>query len=379
MVKIFTRIPVICLCLLGGLVHAQSFTLPRPDHIIVLIEENQPNAFILGNSAAPYINQLAQDSIAAVFTRAYAIEHPSQPDYFDLFAGSNQGVLDDNVPVNYPFTTPNLARQLLDAGLSFTTYSQNLPSVGYDGASSNGYVRKHNQVANWVGNGTNQVPATTNQPFTAFPVINFDSLPTISYVVPVEDSDMHNGFGNPTIKAGDKWMSNNLTNLINWVKTHNALFIYTFDEDDGFAGNNIPTVFYGPMVKGGSYSDRITLYSLLKMMEDMYGLPYAGNAATAAAVPNVWRSTHTGIGTIDAEGIQIYPNPASNMLHINSSHDLTGAQLTITDLTGRTLGQYDMKGKELDLNVAPYDNGIYIYQLSQGAEVLRSARFSIMH
>ena len=70
--------------------------------------------------------------------RAHAIEHPSQPNYLDLYAGGNQGVTDDNVPAGTVqgtcstigtgvFTTANLGKQLLGKSLSWATYSEDLP------------------------------------------------------------------------------------------------------------------------------------------------------------------------------------------------------------------------------------------------------------
>ena len=63
---------------------------PRPDHVVIVIEENHSYGEIIGSSFAPYINSLA--TRGALFTQSYAITHPSQPNYLDLFSGSNQGV-----------------------------------------------------------------------------------------------------------------------------------------------------------------------------------------------------------------------------------------------------------------------------------------------
>ena len=67
---------------------------PTPAHVVVVVEENHSYDEVIGNSGAPYINSLATQG--ALFTNSYAIEHPSQPNYLDLFSGSNQGVTDDN-------------------------------------------------------------------------------------------------------------------------------------------------------------------------------------------------------------------------------------------------------------------------------------------
>src|ERR1043166_2724043 len=137
-------------------IKAQSST-PTPDHVVLVILENHHYNQIIGSASAPYINSLANDSFSALFTHSFAIEHPSQPNYIDLFSGGNQGVTNDFVPANIPFSTPNLARQLLDAGKTFVTYSEDLPSQGYNGGSSGAYARKHNPVANWMGTGKNPV------------------------------------------------------------------------------------------------------------------------------------------------------------------------------------------------------------------------------
>src|SRR5262249_349591 len=63
--------------------------LPRPDHVVVVIEENHSLSEIIGPADAPYINSLAQQG--ALMTASTGVEHTSQPNYLDLFSGSNQG------------------------------------------------------------------------------------------------------------------------------------------------------------------------------------------------------------------------------------------------------------------------------------------------
>lgn len=89
--------------------------LPKPDHIVIAIEENHGYSQIIGSSSAPYINALSKDAYSANFTKSYAITHPSQPNYLDFYSGSNQGVTNDNNPPNDPFITPNLGRQLINS------------------------------------------------------------------------------------------------------------------------------------------------------------------------------------------------------------------------------------------------------------------------
>lgn len=272
----------LCVVLIGGwhifTVRAQT-TLPKPDHVVIVMEENHAYSQIIGSSGAPYINSLAQQG--AVFTDSHGVTHPSQPNYLALFSGSTQGVQSDSCPQT--FSGDNLASQLTTAGYTFAGYSQSMPSAGYTGCDypfffSNQYERKHNP---WV-NFTN-VPASANQPFTSFPS-DYSTLPTVSFVVPDEQNDMHSA----SVQQGDSWLQNNIGGYAQWAQTHNSLLIVTWDEDDNTATNQIPTIFVGPMVKSGQYGETINHYNVLRTLEDMYGLPYLGNSANATTISDVW-------------------------------------------------------------------------------------------
>jgi len=60
--------------------------IPRPDHVVIVIEENHAYTQVIGVAAAPYINSLAAGG--ALMTASYAITHPSQPNYIAFFSGS---------------------------------------------------------------------------------------------------------------------------------------------------------------------------------------------------------------------------------------------------------------------------------------------------
>ena len=96
---------------------------------------------------------------------------------------------------------------------------------------------------------------------------------------------MHSG----SIEMGDTWLQNNLDDYIEWCKTNNSLFICTFDEDDSSANNRIPTFFTGEGVKAGEYSEPINHFSVLRTIEEMYNLPYSGNADTATTILGCWK------------------------------------------------------------------------------------------
>ncbi len=262
-----------------GPVVPDTGTVPRPDHVVIVVEENHSFDDVIGSSAAPYFASLVAQG--ALFTQSFALTHPSQPNYLALFSGSTQGVTDDSCPQT--FNADNLGHQLLAAKLGFTGYSEDLPSVGSTDCFPGEYDRDHNP---WVD--FTDLPASTNQPFSAFPT-NYAALPTVSFVMPDLDHDMHNG----TVAQADSWLKTQLDGYVRWARTHNSLLIVTGDEDDGSADNRIATIFVGAQVKPGRYGDRIDHYSVLRTIEKAYGLPLLGSAADARPITEVWTNSHS--------------------------------------------------------------------------------------
>ena len=309
--------------------------LPHPDHVVVVILENKSFGQIIGNPAALNINALAAEGAGivnspsdpgALISGSHALRHPSQPNYLELFSGNHQGVLQDGRPgtsseplsAPLPFNTPNLAAALLASGFSFATYSEDLPSVGFDGDSystdpaKTQYQRKHNPVANWQAAdapANHHVPFSCNQPFTAFPTnaAGYAALPTVSFVVPNQQNDMHDG----SIPQGDVWLKTRiLDGYYQWAKTHNSLLIVTFDEDaTNTLTNQIATIFAGALVKPGNYPETninppdarppdglitptgtaMNHYNVLRTIEEMFGLAPLGGSANTPALTDIFR------------------------------------------------------------------------------------------
>lgn len=252
----------------------------RPDHVLIVVLENKRYDAVIGHREAPWVNELAAGG--ANLTTFYAETHPSQPNYLAMFSGSTQGVKDNKCPHDLG-ARPNLGRQLIDAGYSFTGYSEDLPSAGWRGCSHGGhegYVRRH---VPWVN--FSNVPASAHQPYTAFPS-DFRKLPTVAFVIPNLCHDMHD-----CSKAdADAWLRKQFTPYVAWAKTHNSLFVLTFDEDNQTDGNHIPTVVAGAGIKPSRYAARADHYGLLRTLQDMYGLRPTGLSGGAAPVRGVWMS-----------------------------------------------------------------------------------------
>src|SRR5262249_29894270 len=205
--------------------------------ILIVVEENKDYEQIIGNKRAPYINKLATEGTSVV--HMFAEEHPSEGNYFWWFSGSNQGVgFDDKVPTG-KFSTSSLGEQLIKKGLSFKGYSESLPAIGSEGDVSPAgchypcvYGRK---AVPWISfstrpNGTT-VETSSNLRFADFPY-DYTKLPTVAFVVPDMENDMHNGAVKDSVPVGDSWLLRNIDPYYQWAKTHNSLLIVTFDEND---------------------------------------------------------------------------------------------------------------------------------------------------
>jgi hypothetical protein len=272
--------------------------IPVYKHIIIVMEENHAFHQIIGSPNAPYINELAKNGV--LFTDSHGVGHPSQPNYLALFSGSMQGVNSDGCLVGRQFKTPNLGAALIAKKLTFTGFAQTMPKEGFLGCTKgfhgitagNLYARKHTPWVNWIGTGENSIPVSASQPMTAFPK-SFDKLPTVAFVIPDMDHDMHNiGLAGDAaaIRRGDKWLKNNLKDYAEWAKANNSLLIITYDEDDydNANGNKILTIFYGDKLKKGEYNEHITHYVILHTIEVMYGLP-SDDKVSAAPITDVWK------------------------------------------------------------------------------------------
>jgi acid phosphatase len=239
-------------------------------HVVVVMMENHSYADIIGSSSAPYINSLA--SHGADLTSMFSITHPSQPNYVALFSGDTHGVTSDVCP--QLLTGANLGSELRSAGLTFAGYSEDLPNTGNQTCAAGPYARKHVPWTDFPN-----LPGTVSQPFSDFPT-DFAKLPALSFVVPNLDHDMHDG----TVAQGDTWLRANLQGYVAWAATHDSQLVITWDEDDHSQNNQIPTVIVGAGVAAQRVGTHVTLYSLLRYLEDRFALPHLGKAATATPI-----------------------------------------------------------------------------------------------
>ena len=350
-------------------------TLPSPDHIVIYVLENKSYENIIGNTLyAPFINELANNG--ALFTKFYALTHPSQPNYLMMFSGSDQGITNNTFPTappwnkSLPFHTPNMGACLIAKGYSFKGYAQGLPYVGYVGAHSGYYDSKHAVYSYWQGEGLNALPLASNQPFSNFPT-DFSQLPTVSYVIPNSQNSMHDG----TILQGDNWLRNNLSAYITWAQTNNSLFILTFDEGNVGSDNRIATIITGQHVVNGQYHEKLNHYNLLRTIADIYGTCYTtGNDAIAAPIISCWDNSTTSINELKTslQNIQIYPNPFYFSTTLQTDIPFKNAILTVYNTYGKLVKEIkNISGNSVELFRDDLPNGLYFIKVIEDHKIIQ--------
>jgi phosphatidylinositol-3-phosphatase len=237
---------------------ASTIYAPGYDHIIVVVEENHAYEEILGNLQAGYINSLASNG--ALLTNYHAITHPSQPNYFALYAGSTFGVQDNNVHFE---SGPTIATILQGSGKTFTGFVES------------GSPQKHNPWESFPEG------FSVESDLRNFPT-NFHDLPRVSFIVPNLFDDMHDG----TIAQGDQWLRAHIDTYAQWAKDNNSLLIITWDEDDNGPTNHVPLILYGAQVNQGTFQDSYNHYDLLATILAASGLDAPNLARDAVGIGN---------------------------------------------------------------------------------------------
>ncbi len=279
--------------------------MPRYDHIVVIVDENKDLAAVVGRPYAPTLTRLAH---AYGYASHYdAVAHPSEPNYVALVGGDTFGIHDDGGLPRNSVDAPSLASQLSAARFSWKGYYQGLPQPGSLAMSGGKYAFKHSGFLNFA--------SVRSDPQRAAHIVGFDqwqrdlendALPKFSLVVPDLCDDMH-GEGinlgdcsvarwSALIKRGDdaiKRITDAIMATPTWKSSELCAVVIVFDEDDsgsreGGGGRVLAIVVTNHGPRGIVDPTPYTHYSLLRTIEDAFGLPHlahAGDATTRAMTP----------------------------------------------------------------------------------------------
>ena len=264
---------------------AVQLGIPASRHVVLVMEENQGYATVVGSSAWPNLNNLIANG--ALPTQYYANTHPSIGNYLMLTTGQ---VLTNDDSSTTVWNVDNIARRMLAAKLPFRVYAEGV-TQGYVGGNTGLYLVRHNPFALLSDVAGNK--AVANQviwPFSQFAIdLANGELPEFSYIVPNVNDDAHNG----TPQQADSWLQSNvvipLENQAAFQSGGDGLLIVDFDEaatsDTAYGGGHVSPVMWGPVVKHGYRQTSSTVYqhqSMLRTVMDALGLQNPPAAAATA-------------------------------------------------------------------------------------------------
>jgi hypothetical protein len=258
--------------------------IPAFRHIYVIVMENKEYGSIVGSKAAPYLNSLiARYGLATNF---YAETHPSEPNYIALTSGGLQGTSTDGT---YDLAVPNLFDQIEASGRTWHVYAQGYPgncfktfqaAVVADGPGAVGdYVRKHNPAISYTSISGNSARCASITHLAGFDPAAAD----FEMIIPNEINDMHSS----STTAGDTFLKAFMPQILDSAAFEGSVVFITWDEGDTNAkgGGHIATLVLSPgMTPGARYDGACTHYSMLRSIEQAWGLPYLGEAGTAAPI-----------------------------------------------------------------------------------------------
>jgi acid phosphatase len=260
---------------------------PAIQHVFIVVMENHGYNLVWNTVDTPYITQLGNAYARA--TNYHAVGHPSLPNYLEMYGGSNYGITTDCLPsTTCTSSAVNLADNLDAKGLTWKGYMETMPSPCYLNNSGN-YAPKHDPFVYFDDIRLNSTRCASHVlPYTALSsdLASAATTPNYAFITPNLCSDMHNC----TINTGDMWLMNNLPAILSSpaCTVDKCLLILTWDEDDGHESNHVLTIFAGSAAQTGGVTSAVAYnhYSLLRTVEDIFGLP-AQTANDAAASPMI--------------------------------------------------------------------------------------------
>jgi phospholipase C len=264
------------------------------DQVVIVVLENEGTDQAL---ADPYISSLTRDK-AAWFSHYYAITHPSFPNYLAIVAGSTFGIDTDHRPA--PLKGATIADRLEEKNLTWKSYAENYPGGCFLGSAAGEgrlspnsaptelYVRKHVPLLAFS--------AIENNPARCAHVVGASQfmrdaragkLPNYSFYTPNMFNDGHD----TSLEFSSSWLKGFVRTLEGTIAMHQrTLVVVTWDEG-GNRDNRVLTLLLGPVVNPGKYGTALTHYSLLRTIEDNFGLSTvgAGDRRASPFPEEVWR------------------------------------------------------------------------------------------
>ncbi len=267
--------------------------------VFLILMENHNWSDIKGGSSAPYINNtiLPMASYAEQYYNPPG-NHPSEPNYLWLEAGTNFGISnDDNPDANHQGTTQHLVTLLNNTHISWKSYQEDISGNDCPLTSTGAYAPKHNPMVFFddVINNSSYCIAHVRPYSELAGDLQKNTQARYNFITPNLCNDMHDTCPplNDPVKQGDTWLQQNLPTILNSQAYQNGGVVFiTWDEGEGGDGP-IGMIALSPDAKGGGYSNTIhyTHSSTLRTIEEIFGVsPLLGDAANATDLRDLFNT-----------------------------------------------------------------------------------------
>jgi phosphatidylinositol-3-phosphatase len=273
--------------------------MPRLSHVFIVAEENHGFSDVIGDPNMPYMGASNGTSLQQAYGLAgnfYANTHPSIGNYFVLASGVDISDDDTLAPdgCGANCNVPNLFRTLVERGISWKVYAENLPSIGYTGGDSGQYAVRHDPAAYFARNdpvvasqASNIVPFEDPNVGLAADLANH-RLPAFAFFEPNLLDDEHDG----SDAQADQWLQSNIDPVLRSADFGNGVLVVWWDEGSANScssavsngcGGQIAVILAGTGIKSGYQGNQYYQHGgVLRLVYDALGLGTApGSGATS--------------------------------------------------------------------------------------------------
>jgi regulation of enolase protein 1 (concanavalin A-like superfamily) len=245
------------------------------DRVFIIAMENAEYGDVVGNASAPYLNSLiAQYGVAANYT---GVLHPSLPNYMAVTGGDTFFTFDcDDCRVD----VANIADTVETSGRTWTAYMEGM--TGTCGLVAEGlYAPRHNPFIHYTDVATNPARCANVVPFSRFTSdLTAGSMSNYVWITPDLCHDMHDC----GVASADAWLQSIVPSIVQSPAFANAVLFIWWDEGRTTTGGGgqVPLIVVSSRTPPGLQSGiAANHYSLLRTIENLWGLPPLGQSAGA--------------------------------------------------------------------------------------------------
>jgi phosphatidylinositol-3-phosphatase len=233
-------------------------------HVFVIVMENA------GLNRALQSRPIARLASAnTLLTNYYGVARPSLPNYLAMTSGSTWGITDNGYHV---LPTTDLGTQLTTAGISWRAYMEGLTDAGCL-RSPYPYALKHNPFAYYGGKCPPNVV-----PMEALDVDLAGVTPSFLFIKPGLCNDGHDC----ALDVAGAWLEATVTRIVmSEAWRAGGIMFVLWEEGEAGDNNLVPLIIISKDSPARRVETRYDHYSLLATIEDLFGLPRLGAAATA--------------------------------------------------------------------------------------------------